>query len=73
MFFFLIAGVRDAVRRAASGAVLEQFCPRCRQTRLFLPAASRKQVTLFFLPLFSLGRERAGLVCEGCGLWVPRR
>lgn len=68
MFWFVIAGTKEVVKRSGEGSSEIRFCPRCGEPRRFHPAERRNHVTLFFLPLFPLGASRSCLACETCGL-----
>lgn len=49
------------------GAAYPHRCPRCDNNSLFYLWASRRWLSLFFIPVVPLARRRFWLTCEVCG------
>lgn len=64
---FIIFGVKSVKKPVKGGLVLSRFCPRCRRIVEMREFRSKRYFTLYFLPVFPLGRKgETVLVCPIC-------
>ncbi len=45
----------------------EFYCPRCQAQRRYLHRSSRPHFSLYFVPLFPIGKETEYVQCQTCG------
>ncbi|MGE5552175.1 MAG: zinc-ribbon domain-containing protein [Bacteroidota bacterium] len=66
VFFFILLGTRPMVRQGE--ATIRRYCPRCGDLRNFREVRWQNWLTLFFIPVFPLGRTNTGYACVTCSL-----
>ncbi|MGE5528212.1 MAG: zinc ribbon domain-containing protein [Patescibacteria group bacterium] len=63
--FFIICGIRPVVKREGTDG--RGFCPVCGDLRNLERITARSYFTLFFVPVFPVGRPETGYACNCCG------
>ena len=70
MFFFLVVGITEKVRKENGVGGTVRFCPQCGRETLFQPGRLGRYFVLFMVPILRMGKERPVLVCSECGLVI---
>ena len=61
---FIIFGMQDVTTRGRDGKF---NCPRCRAEKRYAHKSICSYFTLFFIPIFPVGKKREYIECFGCG------
>jgi len=69
--FILLFGSRQIISDDASAQPVETLCPRCSQVATIVGKSYRTWFTLFFLPVFPMGKSVAFSQCTACGGQFP--
>ena len=48
-------------------------CPICQSQTQYSYQVQRSHISLFFLPLFAVGKEQASFKCLQCGTHLPQK
>lgn len=68
--FILLFGTRP-VYKDEPGPGVQTVCPRCNREGELRPRSARTWFTLFFLPLFPVGKRSTFTECPNCGAQFP--
>jgi tetratricopeptide (TPR) repeat protein len=69
--FILFFGTRSIVRDDPEARPVSAVCPRCNQRADIVGKTYRDWFTLFFIPLFPIGRAGKFSQCANCGAQFP--
>lgn len=69
--FILLFGTKPVISQDRDAPPLNTVCPRCGQRADIVGKIYRPWFTLFFLPLFPIGRSQRFSECSKCGAQFP--